>query len=98
MTKIHVNMYLCRMLSVTSAYRLRHRASGSAATVGDAEFHHPEFPCVLIVHGAGGNLDVNANAFGNALISFHARDLTKARKDSIVLIRHREYSKSTGAT
>lgn len=105
MTRIRVVMFSRRMLSVTSAYRLGHSTSDSGATRGDAGFHQPDSPLVLVAHGAGGKWDVHARAFDNRLAAFNERqaaceyasDLAKARKDSIVLIRHRDYSESTGA-
>ena len=105
MTKIRVAIFFRRMLSVASAHRLGHSTSDSGLTRGDAGFHQPDSPFVLVAYGAGVRWDVLAKAFDNPLASFderqaaceYASDLAKARKDSIVLMRPRECWKSTEA-
>lgn len=105
MTKIRVAMFFRRMLSVTSAYRLGHSTSDSGVTRDDAGFHRPDSPFVLSPYGAGVRWAMFAKAFYSPLASFderqaaceYASDLAKATKDSIVLMRHRECSKSTEA-
>ncbi|MEO5701708.1 MAG: hypothetical protein ABIS17_01695 [Casimicrobiaceae bacterium] len=105
MTKIRVANVFRRIPSVTSPYRLGHSTSDSGVTRGDAGFHRPDSPFVLVAYGAGVRWDVLAKAFDNPLASFderqaaceYASDLAKARKDSIGPMRHRECSKSTEA-
>jgi hypothetical protein len=105
MTKIRVAFFR-RMLSATSAQRLGQSTSYSGVTRGDAVFHQPDCPLVLVACGAGARWDVLAKAFDNPLTSFderpeaceYASDLAKARKNSIVRMLHRECSKPIEAT